>query len=96
MYVEPLPRPEKMNSEMNPATNSGSELRFDARIVTLVPAASARNVHRVTFAPPIRSDSHPPTGLISDPTSGPRKVIEAACSGVRPNWLCNTRPKAKL
>ena len=31
----------------------------------------------VVRAPPNRSASHPPTGLISDPISGPRNVMYA-------------------
>ena len=50
----------------------------------------------VTFAPPNLSASFPPTGRISEPSSGPMNVIDAACSGVRPNWFCSTRPNAKL
>ena len=40
--------------------------------------------------------SFPPKGRISEPSSGPMNVIDAACSGVRPNWFCSTRPNAKL
>ena len=53
-------------------------------------------LRNVTRAPPNRSASFPPTGLISEPSSGPMNVIDAACNGVRPNWFCSTSPNAKL
>ena len=40
----------------------------------------------------------PPTGRISEPSSGPSQVSDAAASGVAKdsvNWFCSTWPKAK-
>ena len=39
----------------------------------------------------------PPTGRISEPSSGPSQVSDAAASGVAKesvNWFCSTWPKA--
>src|SRR5215470_19689543 len=85
-----------MNIAMNPTRNNGSDSIADAQITTRVPTARPMNVYRVTFAPPIRSDNHPPGGRAKLPSSGPRNVNDAACNGVRPNWFCNTNPNAKL
>ncbi len=63
---------------------------------TSVQTAIATKFHSVTTAPPTRSESQPPTGRISEPINGPMNVTAAACSGVRPNVVCSTRPKAKL
>ena len=43
----------------------------------------ATKLKNVTTEPPNRSASAPPTGRISEPSSGPRKVSAAALTGVR-------------
>jgi hypothetical protein len=91
-----LPRPESTNSSTKPTVNRASESIADAAITTAVARAIAPKFHSVTLAPPMLSASRPPIGRISEPSSGPMKVTAAACSGVRPNWVCRTRPKAKL
>ncbi len=96
LYVEPLPSPLRTNRATNPTRKTGSEDLCEANTTTPVAAAIATKVPRVIRAPPNRSASAPPTGRISEPSSGPTKVSEAAWSGVRPNWVCRTSPKAKL
>ena len=57
----------------------------------------ATKFQQVIRAPPNRSASEPPTGRISEPSSGPSQVSDAAASGVANesvNWFCSTWPKA--
>ena len=88
--------PVSTNSSTNPAVNRASESIADAEMTTDVAATMARKFQNVTRAPPSRSASCPPSGRISEPSRGPMNVTAAASSGVRPNWLCSTRPNAKL
>lgn len=96
LYVEPLPRPLSRKSAVKPTRKTGSDSVTEAKITTTVAAAIPPKFHSVMRAPPCRSASLPPTGRISEPSSGPAKVSEAASRGVRPNWVWSTRPKAKL
>ena len=74
MYVEPLPRPLKKNRLMKPTRNNGSDRCRDATNTVDALAAIATKVRSVIRAPPKRSASLPPTGRISEPTSGPMNV----------------------
>src|SRR2546421_9271899 len=98
LYVDPLPTPENTNNEMNPTRNSDSDFCCEASRTTPALAAISTKFQNVTTEPPIRSASQPPTGRISEPSSGPRKVRYAASmavlnSGLNCTW--STCPKAK-
>ena len=99
LYVDPLPMPLKMNSITKPVMNTGSEPRMEADKTTSAPTAIATKLTKVTREPPNLSASAPPTGRISEPSSGPIQVSAAAATGV-PNCsgycTCSTCPKAKL
>lgn len=96
LNVEPLPRPVRTKRAMKPTRKRGSDSVPEACTTTPVATAIAAKFQRVMRAPPSRSASRPPSGRISEPSSGPMKVREAAWSGVRPNSVWRTRPKAKL
>ena len=87
-----------MNSSTNPVMKTGSELSWEAIKTTTAPSAMARKFQKVTTEPLNRSASAPPTGRMSDPSSGPRKVSAAALTGTG-NWSGNctssTCPNAK-
>src|SRR6266705_5994846 len=101
--------PVKTNSAMNPMKNSTNDFCNDAASTQDVHTVMAMKFQNVVLAPPILSASQPPTGRISDPTSGPRKVRYATFTGsttclpfTKPeaqkcdgNWFCSTWPKAK-
>src|SRR3954447_22080899 len=55
------------------ATGTGASARRVSSTVS-VPRIIATNAIAVTLAPPKRSDSHPPSGRVSEPTSAPRKA----------------------
>jgi hypothetical protein len=74
LYVEPFPIPLNTNSATNPTTNNGSDRCVEATRTTTAAAATATKFQNVTRAPPRRSASTPPTGRMSEPSSGPRKV----------------------
>jgi hypothetical protein len=74
LYVEPLPTPLSTNRATKPTKNSGSDFCADASNTTPAHKAIARKFQNVVRDPPTRSASQPPSGRISDPTSGPRKV----------------------
>src|ERR687890_787503 len=89
--------PLSTKSSTKPTTNSGSDSSWLAVQTTEAPAAIATNVQQVIRAPPNRSASEPPIGRISEPSSGPSQVSDAAASGVANepvNWLSRTWPKA--
>ncbi|MCY1210885.1 hypothetical protein D9M72_225850 [compost metagenome] len=76
--VEPLPRPVSANSTMNMIRKPlKSPARPPAGRKTITPSTAAimpANVNSVTRAPPSLSDTQPPTGRVSEPTSGPRNA----------------------
>jgi len=74
LYVDPLPMPEKTNSAMNPTKKSPSDFSLDATSTTEAAPAMATKFRNVVFAPPKLSAIQPPTGRMSEPISGPRKV----------------------
>ena len=89
--------PLSTNSSTKPTTNSGSDSSWLAvehdgradRHGDEVPAGDPRAAEAV--------GQRPPTGRISEPSSGPSKVSDAAASGVAnesANWFCSTWPKA--
>ncbi len=83
-----MPIPLNTNSAMNPTRYSASDRCCDASSTMDAPAIIATKFQNVTVAPPSRSASAPPTGRISDPSSGPRNVRYAALTGVS-NWSAN-------
>jgi hypothetical protein len=92
-----LPIPLNTNSRTKPTTNSGSDSSWLAVQTTPAPRAMATKFQQVMSAPPKRSASEPPIGRMSEPSSGPSQVRDAAASGVAKdsvNWLVSTWPKA--
>ena len=89
--------PLRTNSSTKPTTNSGSDSSWLAVHTTVAPSAMATKFQQVMRAPPNRSAREPPSGRISDPSSGPSQVRDAAASGVANdsvNWFCSTCPNA--
>ena len=76
-----MPIPVVTNSIRNIVRNPAKLLISMKYMTPIVAAAIATKFQNVTWAPPILSASKPPTGRISEPTSGPRKAIATVISG---------------
>src|SRR3546814_2889632 len=79
---DPLPMPAMANRTRNASRNPGKLPWLCApgneSMTAHTPSIMMKKTHKVIFAPPILSASHPPSGRMAAPSNGP---IQAYCSG---------------
>ena len=89
-YVEPLPMPASRKITMKDAKKIVKLCSLTPTIAVTVNSASPRNTANVTRAPPILSDSSPPSGRATDPMSAPRKPRPARYVAMNGWWPRNS------